>query len=266
MSIYSDRLIGPFKFLANGTVIPIQAGVNHVGVWLSDITTNFATIQELKDKNTQLQTRIDELTMENQMLSEDRIQFERLQALYQLDQSYADYDTIAASIINKEPGNWFANFTINRGSMHGIQPDMNVIAGNGLVGIVTKVGPTWANVRSIIDDSSNVSAMMMNTSDTCIVRGDLTLMNDGRIRFELLENNENQVLVGDAIVTSHISTAFLQGILIGYVSEINVDANNLTRSGLLTPVVNFRNLQEVLVITTTKADLTAAAEDTPTTE
>ena len=265
MSVYSDQLIGPFKIIANGTVIPIQTGVNHVGIWLSDITSNFQTIQELRISNEQLQARIDELTIENQRLSEDRIQFERLQALYQLDQSYADFETIAASVINKEPGNWFANFTINRGSIHGIKPDMNVIAGNGLVGIVTKVGPTWANVRSIIDDSSNVSAMMMNTSDTCIVRGDLTLMNDGRIRFELLENNENVVAVGDPIVTSHISSAFLQGILIGYVSEINIDSNNLTRSGLLTPVVNFRNLQEVLVITTRKADLTPPAEDTATT-
>lgn len=47
-----------------------------------------------------------------------------------------------------------------------------------------------------------------------------------------------------------------KGLLIGYVSEINVDANNLTRSGYITPVVDFKNLQEVLVITTTKAEMT----------
>ena len=64
----------------------------------------------------------------------------------------------------------------------------------------------------------------------------------------------NDVEVGEQIVTSHISDKYLQGILIGYVSEINVDANNLTRSGYITPVVDFKNLQEVLVITTTKAE------------
>ena len=133
---------------------------------------------------------------------------------------------------------------------------MNVLAGSGLVGIVIKTGPTWSTVRSIIDDSSNVSGMSLSTFDKCMVRGDLSLINDGKIRFEQMENNENKVQVGDQIVTSHISPKYLQGILIGYISEITVDSNNLTRSGYITPVVDFKNLQEVLVITTTKADLT----------
>ena len=57
--------------------------------------------------------------------------------------------------------NWFSTFTIDKGSKDGIAADMNVMAGSGLVGIVTEVGPTWAKVRSIIDDSSNVSAMVL---------------------------------------------------------------------------------------------------------
>ncbi|MEZ3467598.1 MAG: rod shape-determining protein MreC, partial [Schaedlerella sp.] len=97
---------------------------------------------------------------------------------------------------------------------------------------------------------------VLSTSDTCIVRGDLSLINDGKMRFEQMENNDNKVEVGEQIVTSHISDKYLQGILIGYVSEVQVDSNNLTRSGYLTPVVNFKKLQEVLVITKTKAELT----------
>ena len=81
-----------------------------------------------------------------------------------------------------------------------------------------------------------------------------------QIRFEQMENNDNVVNVGDQIVTSYISDKYLQGILIGYVSEINVDSNNLTRSGYITPAVDFKNLQEVLVITTTKAELTGQNE------
>ena len=56
-------------------------------------------------------------------------------------------------------------------------------------------------------------------------------------------------------MTSHVSNRFLQGLLIGYVSEINVDSNNLTRSGYITPAVDFTKIQEVLVITSTKQDL-----------
>ena len=133
---------------------------------------------------------------------------------------------------------------------------MNVLAGSGLAGIVTEVGPTWSKVRSIIDDSTNVSGMVLSTSDTCIISGDLSLMSTGQIAFDQMENNDNVVAVGDQIVTSYISDKYLQGILIGSVSEINVDSNNLTRSGYITPAVDFRNIQEVLVIKTTKAELT----------
>ena len=157
--------------------------------------------------------------------------------------------------LQKNSGNWYSTFTINRGSEDGILVDQNVIAGSGLVGIVTEVGAHWATVRSIIDDSSNVSAMVLSTSDRCIVSGDLSLMSDNQIRFGQMENNDNTVSVGDQIVTSYISDKYLQGILIGYVSEVTVDSNNLTRSGYITPAVDFKNLQEVLVITTTKADL-----------
>lgn len=129
------------------------------------------------------------------------------------------------------------------------------MAGKGLVGIVTEVGPNWARVRSIIDDASNVSALILSTSDKCIVNGDLTLMQDGKIRFEQLANNDTVIEPGEQVVTSHISSKYLQGILIGYISEIEVDANNLTRSGYITPAVDFQHLQEVLVITTTKSQL-----------
>ena len=75
------------------------------------------------------------------------------------------------------------------------------------------------------------------------------------MKFEQLANNENEVAVGEQIVTSNISSKYLQGLLIGYVSEVNVDSNNLTRSGYIIPAVDFKKLQEVLVITTTKQEL-----------
>ena len=260
LSVFSDKVKGPFKALANITVIPMQQGINQIGGWLGDISDNFDTLEQVRKENEKLQNRVDELITENNNLQEEKYELERLQELYQLDQSYADYEKTAAHVIGKDSGNWFSTFTIDKGSLDGIKEDMNVMAGSGLVGIVTEVGPTWATVRSIIDDSSNVSGMVLSTSDRCMVSGDLTLMNDGKIRFEQMENNENEVTVGDQIVTSYISDKYLQGILIGYISEINVDSNNLTRSGYITPVVDFQNLQEVLVITTTKAELTAEKE------
>ena len=260
LSSFSDRVSGPFKALANVTVIPLQQGINQIGGWMGDMKDNFSTLKQLLAENEKLQEQVDALTTENNYLQEERYEYERLQELYNLDQNYADYEKTAAHVIGKDPGNWFSTFTIDKGSNDGIAVDMNVLAGSGLVGIVTEVGPTWAKVRSIIDDSNNVSGMVLSTSDTCIVSGDLSLMSTGQIAFDQMENNDNVVSVGDQIVTSYISDKYLQGILIGSVSEINVDSNNLTRSGYITPAVDFRNIQEVLVITTTKAELTGEGQ------
>ena len=256
LSVFSDKAEGPFKGIASVTVIPMQKGINQIGTWLGDICDNFDTLQQVRKENEKLQAKVDELITENNNLQEEKYELERLQALYKLDQNYTEYEKTGAHVIAKDSGNWFSTFTIDKGSNDGIKVDMNVLAGSGLVGIVIKTGPTWSTVRSIIDDSSNVSGMSLSTFDKCMVRGDLSLINDGKIRFEQMENNENKVQVGDQIVTSHISPKYLQGILIGYISEITVDSNNLTRSGYITPVVDFKNLQEVLVITTPQADLT----------
>ena len=256
LSSFSDKVGGQFKTVANVTVIPLQQGMNQIGGWMGDMKDNFSTMKQLKSENKKLREQVDALTTENNYLQEERYEFERLQELYKLDQNYAEYEKTAAHVIGKDAGNWFGTFTIDKGSKDGIEVNMNVLAGSGLVGIVTDVGPTWAKVRSIIDDSSNISAMAISTSDTCIVSGDMALMGTGQIAFSQMENNDNVVAVGDQIVTSYISDKYLQGILIGSVSEVNVDSNNLTRSGYITPAVDFKNIQEVLVITTTKAELT----------
>ena len=172
--------------------------------------------------------------------------------LAQYMEQYTDYDKVGARVIGKDTGNWYSNFVIDKGSNDGIKTDMNVMAGTGLVGIVTKVGPNWANVRSIIDDTSNLSGMVMSTSDTLIVSGDLELMDEGYIRFSQLIDEENKVIKGDQVVTSAISNKYLPGISVGYISEIETDANNLTKSGYITPVVDFKKLGTVLVVTELK--------------
>lgn len=255
LSLITDKVSGPLRAVANYTIVPMQKGINTIGLWMSDFSHNFETIQELRSKNEALQAELDELTVKNNLLQQDKHELERLRELYALDELYANYKKVGARVTMNDSGNWFHSFVIDKGSKDSIKVDMNVMAGKGLVGIVTEVGPHWARVRSIIDDASNVSALVLSTSDTCVVNGDLTLMQDGRIRFEMLANNGTEIKEGEQVVTSHISSKYLQGILIGYISEIHVDSNNLTRSGYITPVVDFEHLREVLVITTTKEDL-----------
>ena len=255
LSLITDKVNGPLRAVANYTIVPMQNGINTVGLWMSDLTKNLDTLKELQAENDALKAEINDLTMKINLLQLDKEELTRLRELYKLDEYYSDYQMVGARVTSNDSGNWFSSFVIDKGKKDGIKVDMNVMAEGGLVGIITEVGPHWARVRSIIDDASNVSALVLSTSDTCIVNGDLTLMQEGKIRFEQLPNNDTEIKSGEPVVTSHISNKYLQGILIGYINEVHEDANNLTRSGYLIPAVDFQHLQEVLVITSTKADL-----------
>ena len=251
LSFTTDMMSGPLRYVT-GVITPIQSGMNAIGTWISEKGDYLFNTTDLRSENAELKKKVEELTAENTSLLQNQDEFERLKDLLELKEEYEDYPTVAARIIAKDSGNWFNVFTINKGSNDGIKVDMNVIASGGLVGIVTSVGPNWATVRAIIDDYSNVSSEITSTSDNCIIAGNLKLIDEGKISLVKLTDADDKVTVGDKVVTSEISNRFLPGILIGYVSEIETDSNNLTKSGSITPVVDFRHLHEVLVITILK--------------
>lgn len=239
---------GPLSFIAGYTVVPFEEGISTVGVWLSERSDELVQIRDLIAENESLKQQVDELTVENTRLQQDRYELTNLRELYQLDAQYDDYNKIGARIIARDSGNWFYSFVINKGTDDGIAVDMNIIAGGGLVGRVVDAGANWAKVKAIIADDSNVSAMVLSSSDNLIVSGNLKLYASGVIEFEQLVDSGDVVVEGDKIVTSNISDKYLPGILIGYINTINRDSNNLTKSGYITPAVDFEHLEEVLVI------------------
>ncbi len=243
----------PIRTICNYVFVPMQKGLDYVGESISINSDDTKTKEQLIAENAQLQEQIDELSTQLTNTRLQQSELDTLRELYDLDQTYADYKTTGAHVIGKGTSNWFNTFTIDKGSKDGIKVDMNVIAGSGLVGIVTDVGKNYAVVRAIIDDTSNVSGMILSNNDNCIVSGNLKSMTESNmITFSNLEDSEDKVSTGDSVVTSNISDKYLPGLLIGYVADITEDNNNLTKSGEITPVVDFKHLQDVLVITQLK--------------
>ena len=248
----------PGKFLGNIAgfiIVPFQNGIASISTVLVEASREKATIEELQAENQALKQQIDELTSENTLLMQDKYELTSLRELYELDQQYSEYDKIGARVISASSGNWSDSFIIDKGSDDGILVDMNVIAGSCLVGRVTETGSNWARVITVINDSSNISATVLHTQDNLIVSGDLRLIETGVIRYSQLIDDDNQVGKGDKVVTSNISDKYLPGILIGYIASVETDSNNLTKSGYLTPVVDFEHLTEVLVITQLKQSM-----------
>ncbi len=244
---------GPVGTAASYVFIPMQRGLTEIGNWISDKTYELASLRNVMQENETLKNQVDELTEELNALKLEQYDTEDLRELVELQKSYSDYNKLPASVISKDPGNWFDTFLIDKGTDDGVAVGMNVITGSGLAGIITEVGANYAKVRSIVDDMSSVSGMVLSTSDYCVVNGDLQVMDERQmITFSNLKDTNNRVSVGDQVVTSYISPDYVQGLLIGYISEIHVNSNNLTKSGLITPVVDFEHIKHVLVITDLK--------------
>ena len=243
LSSIETRAFDPIRSAVGYVLVPIQDGVNRAGSAISSRLTEFQELKEVRSENEELRAQIASLSEENSRLKSETEELTRLRELYSLDTQYMQYPKVAARVIAKDSNKWFQVFRIDKGYEDGIEVDMNVLAGGGLVGIVTEVGANYATVRSIIDDESSVSAMSQHSSDGCFVQGDLELYEEGLLRITDIERDAN-LSDGDAIVTSNISSKYLQ----------------LTKSGYLIPQGQFTNLQEVLVITMTKSEYGIADE------
>lgn len=252
----TDIFNRPLNTAVGYVVVPFQQGIGKLGSWISNRSEELVQIRQLLDENKRLKDEIARLTEENTLLQQDKYELNNLRELVDLSEQYGTYKKVGARIIGRDAGNWYTSFLIDKGTNDGMAVDMNVIAGGGLVGRLTAVGPNWSRVTAIISDNSNVSGMTLATGDNLIVTGDLILMAENSIRFGQLVDSKNLVAEGDKIVTSNISDKYLPNILIGYINEINMDSNNLTKSGYLTPAVDFEHLEEVLVITDTKQTIT----------
>ena len=251
LTVINSDIARPIREFAAKIILPVQNGMNHVGGWFSDKADDLKELRDLQKENDKLKAENDELRMQNAILSQWEPELKRLRELLELSDVYSDYPKVAARVIGKETGNWFSIFTIDKGSKDGLKVGMNVISDGGLVGSVTYVGENYAKITSIINDDANVSAKFSSTSDVCIVHGDLKQYDNKMLRVTDISLSAN-VKEGDMLLTSHISDKYVSGILIGYVSGIEDDGNKLTKSAWVTPIVDFSQLEEVLVITQMK--------------
>lgn len=246
---FQDKMT-PIRTAVGSIVTPMQRGINKIGLVVADGMDYATTVKKLTRENDSLKKQVDDLSAQNRLLQQDKYDLDNFRKLYDLDEKYSDYPKVAAHVISGD-GNWFNSFVIDKGSNDGLKVNMNVLAGDGLVGIVTEVNKSYARVRSIIDDESSVTGSFLKTSDMCFVNGNLKLINKGMIDISGIPADA-EIKNGYEVVTSPVSDKYLPGILIGYARDIETDSSNITQSAHLTPAADFSGLDMVLVITEVK--------------
>lgn len=251
--LFAD-LLAPVRTAVGNFFVPMQKGISTVSGGISETLRVFSDKQKLIDENDKLTSEINDLKTEMQILIHQEYELKYFRDLYENDSVYQNAEKVAARIISRNPNGACDMFVIDKGKEDGIEVDMNVLAGGGLVGIITDVGSNWAKVRTIIADDSSVSGRFQPTSDTCIVKGNMRRMDDGYIDVEMINLNA-EVYDNYEVLTSYISDKYLPGILIGYVTNIRKDPSELNKRAYLTPVVDFEHLEAVLIVKTLRENL-----------
>ncbi|MBQ7743729.1 MAG: rod shape-determining protein MreC [Lachnospiraceae bacterium] len=252
-SHYMPQMAFSVRNVFSSFIVPVQKGINNVGMIFVKRSMDSTDLKEANERIRILEAEVASLSEANGVLRAKSYEADRLRELYGLSDEYDQYKKIAARVIAKDTDEWFQVFKIDKGTHDGVKVDMNVLSSKGLCGIVTSVGYNYAIVRSIIDDESRVSAMTEHSLESCMVEGDITLYKNNRLRITGIDMNA-AIVDGDKIVTSNISSKFLPNILIGYANDVTVNENQLSKSGYIIPVTDFKNITEVLVITQLKSD------------
>lgn len=225
---------------------------------------NVTSYFSLRDINEDLNRRNAELQAEIVGLREEieRRQEADFTDTLMLDPDVRHFDFIVAHVINNSIAKPYNYITVNKGSRDGVRPELGVIDQNGVVGIVSNVGPHSARVISLLNPHFRLSCK--------IKRSDYfgSLVWDGISPEEaLLEELPRHTVfeVGDTIVTSGYSAVFPSGLPVGVVLDDNTDKNQNFFSLRVRLLADFTTLGNVQIVINNHAEelkaLTAGEEN-----
>lgn len=233
--------------IANVTVKPIARFFTNISGSVNDFFNYFASKQELVETVNEMTYKNNLLEQKNASLTSLETENERLRSLLELREKYPEFQTTAASVIAKDGANYGRFITIDKGTESGIEVNQAVISQNGLVGLVFESGHGWAKIQTILDPSTSVGCRITRTGDVSVAEGDNALVNDGMLKM-LYISKQFTILEGDIVETSGLGEIYPRGIPIGKIKEIKISENENSQYATIVPIVDFTNIQEVLIV------------------
>ena len=232
-----------------GTVtMPVRWVATTVGNAFEGFDKYFGTMKALNEENKAL---IDENAALKEQLAQAELlekENERLRDYLDMKNKYPSFAMEEGMVISHSSGNYITNFTLNRGTLHGIQTNMPVITKDGIVGYVVEVGLNWCMVSTLIETATSVGAYIPRSEVVGIVSGDYSMRQEGNCKISYIDASAD-VQVGDTVYSSGTGSVYPADLKIGTVTAIEVDEYNRTLVATVTPAVDFSELKWVMVIT-----------------
>ena len=238
----------PLTNLVNTVISPVRGGVSAAADWLEGVYGYVFRYGEMEQELTDLRARVRKLEEEVRQGEEAVRENEQLRALLDLTARHRSFVLEDVRVTARFTSNWESKLTLSKGSDHGIEAGDCVITETGvLVGIVDKVGVNWSTVSTIIDTDTEIGGIVTRTYSAGVLEGDLSLMNQGRLKLNYLPEGA-QLVSGDEVLTSGRGDMFPSGLMVGQVEGVFTDPSGKTRYAVVQPAVALDTLIEVFVI------------------
>jgi len=233
----------PVEGLLAAPLNALSGVFNRVALNLSGGVTDLAEIQDLQQRNAELEEALARFQAELVELREIESDYRRLADLLDYRNNVRNQETLTADVIGYDPNSILRTIIINRGSRDGVAAGMPVVTQQGLVGRVISVQSNAAQVLLVNDVSSSVSARLQTTRAQGTVRG----QESANLLMTFIPL-EAQLQVGDLVITSGLGGNFPPDITIGQVSSISRTAD-LFQEAQVRSLIDFDTLELVLVVT-----------------
>lgn len=232
-----------------GTVtMPVRWVATTVGNAFEGWGKYFQSMKALDEKNqalTEENAALKEQLQNAELLEKEN---ERLRDYLDMKNKYPSFKMEEGMVISHSSGNYITNFTLNRGTLHGIAPNMPVVTKDGIVGYVVEVGLNWCMVSTLIETATSVGAYIPRSEVVGIVSGDYSMRQEGTCKIGYIDAAAD-VVVGDTVYSSGTGSVYPADLKIGTVTSIEVDEYNRTLVATVTPTVDFSSLRWVMIIT-----------------
>jgi len=247
---HGDRIAAPARGMLE-VLRPVQSGTADFGQGIRSVYHDYLNLVHVRQENERLLTELAQVRADQARMAELEVENRHLTELLELRDALG-VDAIAANVIGSDATGLSHTLILGQGSASGLKAGMAVLSNRGVVGRIIATSPHASRVLLIDDHNSALDGFDQRSRARGIVAG---VVDDGII-MKYVDRSED-LKPGDTIVTSGLDGIFPRGLLVGTVRGVHREGPGLFLTVQVDPAVDFRSLEQVLVVTQQMPQMTA---------
>ncbi|MFD1018906.1 rod shape-determining protein MreC [Thalassobacillus hwangdonensis] len=246
-----ENITLPEKFV-HDSIGWIQTIFNKPVRFVQGTVDDIQNVHQAYEQNEILKARLAEnkqVMIENQQLKREN---EKLQSMLEIKQSLNGYRPIEATVIARSSDRWFNQMIINRGEEHGVEVNMAVITGEGMVGKIQSTQAFHSTVKLLsgFDRTNQISVEIHSEKEEKDKVFGLIQGYDDETKKLLMKEIrfDAQVEEGEMVISSGKGGAFPRNLLIGEIAKVEMDQFGLTQTAYIEPAADLYDMNHVMVV------------------